>query len=327
MGTWTYSVNSAVPGLLSSPPGPLTPQPDPNGDGGEQLVVPLSDAVFVGGFSGAIELSVTPPNHATANDTTWPVTPTLSGGALGSVTAPTPVTATATATLEPALAASASQAPGSADTVTDTLTPTCDPRNALGDEWPTSGTLVDQLPAGTTYESATDGGTYDPSAGTVTWTFTSAADLPPGCASSAGGASTDSVSVGFSSGTTASALVDHATLSLEGVGAATATATASASPVIPGGPSAPPVEHLSRPAPAVGSHHHLPGQADAMTGTGQTYDINVSCWARATPNAGRTAPSRSRSTLDDAADDRPELDLQRQVRAGGAAHERAHPGR
>ena len=147
MGTWTYSVNSAVPGLLAAPAGALTPQTDPNGDGGQQLVVPLSDAVFVGGFSGAIQLSVTPPNHATANGTTWPVTPTLAGGALGSVTASTAATATATSTLEPALSASASLAPGSKDSVTYTLTPTCDPNARSATSRRASGTLVDHLPA------------------------------------------------------------------------------------------------------------------------------------------------------------------------------------
>ena len=299
MGTWSYAVSSTVPGLVSSATSAagsptsftgtilspsaqqLTPQSDPNGDGGRQLVVPLSDTVFVGGFNGAITLSVTPPNHATANGTAWAVTPTLTGGALGSITAAAPSAATATASLHPSLSASASQAAGSAGSVSYALTPTCDLNGALGDEWSTSGTLVDHLPAGATYQSATSGGVYDQSAGTVTWSFPSSTELPSGCAAAAGGATTDSVSVGFSSGT-ASAAVDQATFTLDGAGAS--TASASASPSLAGGPGAPPSGSAPAappsgvsPAAQAGLISISPAHQTHLTGTGQTYDINVSC--------------------------------------------------
>jgi hypothetical protein len=299
MGTWAYSVSSAVAGLLPSAAGsptsstgtptpssarPLTPQADPNGDGGEQLVVPLSDSVFVGGFSGAITLSVTPPNHATANGTAWSVTPTLTGGAIGSVAAPTPATATATASLHPSLSGSASQAPGPGSAVSYTLSPSCDQNGALGDEWSTSGTLVDHLPAAATYHSATNGGVYDPTARTVTWSFPSSAGLPGGCASGAAGAATDAVSVAFPSGTAASAQADQETFTLDGAGSATASAIASASPNIPGSPGASPPSPTTpspnTPAPAgppSGGIDISPGHQSHPTGSAQTYFISVSC--------------------------------------------------
>jgi hypothetical protein len=296
MGTWTYSVSSTVPGLLSPAAGSptsstgtaapssaqtVTPQPDPSGDGGQQLAVPLSDAVFVGGFSGAITLSVTPPNHATANGTAWSVTPTLTGGALGSVTAPTPATATVTASLHPSLSASASLAAGSGGTVTYVLIPTCDSNGALGDEWSTSGTLVDHIPATATYGSATNGGVYDSSAGTVTWSFASAADLPSGCASGAGGAATDSVSVSFPAGTASSAQADQETFTLNGAGSATASVTASASPDNPESPAPTPPVTPSTPPPAGGPPNGVidisPAHQSHPTGSAQIYFISVSC--------------------------------------------------
>jgi hypothetical protein len=317
MGTWTYSVSSTVPGLISPAPAssaapaspasstgtvppssaqPLTPQSDPNGDGGQQLVVPLSDAVFVGGFSGAITLSVTPPNHATVNGTSWSVTPTLTGGALGSVAASTPATATATASLHPSLSGSASSAagsgaPGSGGVVTYTLTPSCDQNGALGDEWSTSGTLVDQLPAGATYDSATNGGVYDPAAHTVTWSFPSAAGLPGGCASGAAGAGTDAVSVGFPSGTASSAEADQETFTLNGAGAATASATASASPANQGNPgltppSPPSSSEPPEAPPGGGIDISPPHQPPRPTGSAQTYFIGVSCSGDETNNCG-----------------------------------------
>jgi hypothetical protein len=301
MGTWAYSVSSTDPGLLSSASAaagsrpsftgtvapsssqPLTPQPDTNGDGGQQLVVPLSDTVFVGGFSGSITLSVTPPNHATANGATWSVTPTLTGGAIGSVAASTSSAATATASLHPSLSGSASPASG-AGAVTYTLTPACDQNGALGDEWSTSGSLVDHLPAAATYDSATNGGVYDSAAGTVTWTLPSAADLPTGCASGASGAATDSVSVGFPAGTAASAQADQETFTLDGAGSMTASAAASASPDNPSGPTSPPPSTPnppSTPAPIVNQADGLidisPAKQTHPTGSAQNYVIGVSC--------------------------------------------------
>ena len=259
--------------------------------------MPLADAVFVGGFHGSITLSVTPPNHATANGATWSVTPSLTGGALGSVAASTPASATASAGLHPSLSGSASRATGSGGAAIYTLTPACDKNGALGDEWSISGTLVDHLPAAATYQSATNGGVYDPAARTVTWAFPSAAVLPGGCADGAGGAGTDSVSVSFPAGTTPSAQADQETFTLDGAGSATASATASASPANPRSPTPTPPTTPTPLQPAAQEHaaiNILPAHQSHPTGSDQTYTIELRCsgldGAECGPNLTITIP-------------------------------------
>ncbi len=216
----------------------------------------------------------------------------------------TPVAATATASLHPSLSASAAAAPGSASTVTYTLTPTCDQTGALGDEWSTSSTLVDHVPAAATYVSATNGGVFDASARTVTWSFPSATDLPSGCASGASGAATDSVSVSFPAGTAPSAQADQETFTLNGAGSTTASATASASPANPGSPTPTPTPPTT-PTPLQPAQEHaainiLPAHQSHPTGSAQTYTIDLRCsglnGAECGPNLTITIPLNTATT-------------------------------
>ena len=259
MATWSYQATSTTSGLVEGTP---SVQPAESGGvpvpgGGQNLVIDLNDQLFVGGFSGAVTLTVTPPEGTTAAHTAWTLAPVLSGGALGSVTVPTPATGQAIAAPQPAVAvttADPAQAAGGGD-VTFTVDPTCVPVTDGGLD-ATSGRLTDQLPAGTTYVSSTssaavpDAGTFDAATGTVTWTLGSAAALPAGCAPTATSTATYGVTVAVPHwlGPAQAPAVDHATFALTGPDAtdpagATASATGQASVVLTG----------NRPSPFPGS--------------------------------------------------------------------------
>ncbi len=85
MDTWSYSATSTG-GLLTGTSPSVTPTPD--GHGGSDLVLDLADSVFIGGFSGTIDLTLTPPTTA-ANGTNWSLTPELTDS-LGTVSDPEP---------------------------------------------------------------------------------------------------------------------------------------------------------------------------------------------------------------------------------------------
>jgi hypothetical protein len=96
MTTWTFRATSPVTGLVVGDP---TVAPD--GQGGQQLVIALDPDDFVGGFSGVVTLSMTPPNGTTANATQWSLAPTLQSPTMGSVSASSPETGSVTASPSP----------------------------------------------------------------------------------------------------------------------------------------------------------------------------------------------------------------------------------
>ena len=98
MSTWGYSSTSGTSNLIASGPSVVS-----NGSGGYNLDLGLSNSLFVSGFSGTLTVSVTPPDNTTPNDTTWSLLPSLSGGNITTVTAPTAATGEATSAPVPVI--------------------------------------------------------------------------------------------------------------------------------------------------------------------------------------------------------------------------------
>jgi hypothetical protein len=185
--SWLYSATSGSAGLITSPPTVV----------GNNLVFTLDDSAFVGGYSGTIRLSVTPPNHTTPNNTAWSVLPTVSGDNIVDTVAPDAATSTATSKPLPAVTkrtADGGSVYEAGATVNYTIAATCSTANS-GNLYMTAGTLVDQLPDGVTYTSSSNGGVYDAAANTVTWTFSDAASIPTGCGAGSSGPNSYTVSV------------------------------------------------------------------------------------------------------------------------------------
>ena len=86
-GGWLYGATSGSSSLITSGPTVV----------GNNLILHLNDAEFIGGYSGTIRLTMTPPNNVTPNNTSWQVAPSLSGNSIETATVPTPTTSTATA--------------------------------------------------------------------------------------------------------------------------------------------------------------------------------------------------------------------------------------
>ena len=177
--SWTYSGKSNPAGLLSSGPTIV----------GNNLVFELNDSVFRSGFSGSIFLVATPPNDVTPNHTSWSLSPTLTGGHIDPVTVPVPAASVATArpllSLDKTVANGGSVFLAGAD-ISYNLAANCDTA-APGGLFLTDGSLVDQLPPGMTFVSASDGGVFDSGTNTITWTFPDSASTPKGCAADAAG--------------------------------------------------------------------------------------------------------------------------------------------
>ena len=214
MTTWTFQATSPVTGLIDGNPTVAS-----DGQGGQQLVIGLDPNAFVGGFSGAVTLSMTPPNGSTANATQWSLAPTLQSPTIGSVLVTTPETGSVTASPSPSVTVATSDGSTSVKagaTLTYDITPACESLPA-GELLPTGGTLVDQLPSGVTYGSSSHGGSYDAVANTVSWNYTTAEALPSGCGGGAAGPGSSRVTVQVPadavSGTT---LADQATFTLTG---------------------------------------------------------------------------------------------------------------
>jgi len=186
MSTWGYSATSGTTGLISS--GPTV---EPNGSGGYNLVLTLSDSVFVAGDNSTITLQVTPPDNITPNNTTWTLLPTLSGGNIASAAAPTAASGEATAAPLPVITKDTADGGSvyvAGSNVTYGITANCN-TGKNGNLYMTQGSLTDPLPAGMTYVSSNPAGaTYDAGTNTVTWTFPTAASTPAGCASGSAGA-------------------------------------------------------------------------------------------------------------------------------------------
>ena len=185
--SWTYSAKGPLPGLIVSGPTVV----------GDNLVIDLNDADFQSGDSGTITLQVTPPDDVTPNNTSWSVLPTLSGDSIPNVTAPTPAVSVATAAPQPKVSkvtANGGSVYLAGSDITYDITADCSSA-ATGNLYLSDGNLVDDLPAGFTYLSSSNGGVFDGVTDTVTWNFPTAASTPAGCAAGAAGATTYQVTL------------------------------------------------------------------------------------------------------------------------------------
>jgi hypothetical protein len=186
MSTWAYSAQAGTAGLITSGPTVVS-----NGSGGFNLVMTLDSSLFVSGYSGTISLDVTPPDNSTPDHTTWTLTPTLSGGSIASVTAPTPATGEALATPLPVITkvtADGGTVYLAGTNVTYNVDVNCNTGTA-GNLYMTDGSLTDPLPAGMTFVSASPTPTtYNATTNTVTWTYATASSTPTGCAAGSNGA-------------------------------------------------------------------------------------------------------------------------------------------
>lgn len=181
IGTWSYSSSSTISGLIASAKVV-----------GGNYVITLNESALHPGDSDTINLSVTPPNNTTPDGTSWSLTPSFSTADIPTVTAPAPAIGQATAAAK--LAVSKNTNDGGAvyvagNNVIYSITARCNPGGATGNLYLQQGSLVDTLPAGLTFVSATPAPT-SVTGGTVTWNYPTAGSLPSGCAAGASGSTT-----------------------------------------------------------------------------------------------------------------------------------------
>jgi hypothetical protein len=185
MAGWNYAVTSGVAGLVK----------EKTVENGE-LVIKLDPAKVVSGESATVQLSVTPPNGLTPNGTAWSLDPVFETDEIAATPAPAPVTGEARA--EAKLAVSKKTLDEGAvyvrgHQVIFNITAQCSPGATTGKLFLTEGSLVDQLPAGLEYVSATPAPTKAPAvggSGEIAWNYPDAESLPTGCAAGATGTTT-----------------------------------------------------------------------------------------------------------------------------------------
>ena len=150
-----YSAVAGTSGLITSGPTVVS-----NGTGGFNLVLTLDSTLFVSGYSGTLSLKVTPPDNTTPDHTTWTLTPTLSGGNITSVVAPTPATGEATATPLPVITKFTDDGGSvyvAGGNVTYDVNVNCN-TGAVGNLYMIDGSLTDPLPTGMVYVSSSPAG-------------------------------------------------------------------------------------------------------------------------------------------------------------------------
>lgn len=185
MDTWIFQTSSSISGLIL----------DTEIVGGE-LVIRLDSTKVNPGDSQTIQLAVTPPNNVTPDQTRWSLGATFETDDLPQVSAP-----------QPALGLAHAEAKISVSKVTDdgssflvrgrnvvyNITARCNPSGSTGNLHLTEGSLVDVLPAGLNFVSASPAPTSAPavgSNGTIVWDYPSGSALPSGCAAGASGTQT-----------------------------------------------------------------------------------------------------------------------------------------
>ena len=184
-GKWAYKVTSGVAGLVKE-------EVVENGE----LVIKLDPTKLISGESDTVQLSVTPPNGLTPNGTKWSLSPTFSTDEIPATPAPAPATGEATAKAQ--LAVSKKTLDEGAvyvrgHQVIFNITAQCSPGASTGKLFMTEGSLVDQLPAGLEYVSATPAPTKAPpvgGSGEIAWTYGNAEALPTGCGDGSKGSGT-----------------------------------------------------------------------------------------------------------------------------------------
>ncbi len=185
MDTWLFQTSSSVSGLIL----------ETEIVGGE-LVIRLDPERIDPGDSQTIQLAITPPNNITPDGTRWSLGATFETDDLPQVSAP-----------QPALGLAHAEAKISVSKVTDdgssflvrgrnvvyNITARCNPSGSTGNLHLTEGSLVDVLPAGLNFVSASPAPTSAPavgSNGTIVWDYPSGSALPSGCAAGASGTQT-----------------------------------------------------------------------------------------------------------------------------------------
>ena len=182
MAGWTYAVESDIEDLIASAAV----------EGGE-YVIKLDPAKFKSGDSDTIQLWVTPPNGTTPDGTAWSLLPSLTSDTIPVVQAAQAALGEASA--ETSLSVTKNTNDGgsvyvSGNKVIYNITARCNSGTPTGRLFMTGGSLVDQLPAGLDFVSATPTPTSAPDpgeSGTVTWSFPTPESLPPGCAAGSSG--------------------------------------------------------------------------------------------------------------------------------------------
>jgi uncharacterized repeat protein (TIGR01451 family) len=159
---------------------------------GSEYVIVLRDGIQPGS-SSAVQLSVTPPNGTTPDETSWELQPTLESSDITLVQAPEPAPGEAEA--ETKLTVTKDTSDGGAvyvsgNTVTYDITARCNAGFPSGSLYMTDAKLVDDLPPEATFVSADPEPTTAPavgSTGQIVWEFENPGTMPPGCVEGAGG--------------------------------------------------------------------------------------------------------------------------------------------
>ena len=139
---------------------------------GTDLVITLPSSIPTNGQSTTLQLSLTPPDYVTFNNTTWSLSPSIAGSNIQTVTA-APATATATAKADMVLSKRALEGNVGVlgDLITYRITAYCQGVDSFfGHLALQSFDLVDTLPNTVTYVSSSPAGVYNAGTRTVTWT-------------------------------------------------------------------------------------------------------------------------------------------------------------
>jgi len=179
---WAYSSSGTISGLIASAKVV-----------GGNYVITLNESALHPGDSDTIDLNVTPPNNITPDGTSWSLTPSFQTTDIPAVTAPKPAIGQATAAAM--LAVSKNTNEGGAvyvrgNDVIYNVTASCNPGGDTGNLYLQNGSLVDTLPPGLTFVSASPAPTTAPpvgSSGVITWNYPDPASLPSGCSASGSG--------------------------------------------------------------------------------------------------------------------------------------------
>ena len=202
--TWAYSTASTISGLITS-----------QQIVGGNLVITLNESALQAGQSDTIQLSVTPPNNITPDNTTWQIEPSFQTDAIPAVAAPAPAEGAATAAAMLSVTKNTNDG-GSVyvvgNNVIFNIVARCNPGGATGNLYLTNGSLVDALPPELTFVSATPAPTTAPAVGAtgnIEWDYPTAGSLPAGCASGASGTTAYTVTAKIDPGTPNNDVVDQ----------------------------------------------------------------------------------------------------------------------
>ncbi|HVW47793.1 MAG TPA: DUF11 domain-containing protein [Solirubrobacterales bacterium] len=171
-GEWHYAASSGVAGLVKA--GKVV---------GDEYVIELDATKVKAGDSDTVEFTVTPPNGTTPNGTAWLIEPSFETSEIPPVKVPAAADGEAAAKAE--LSVSKTTLDGSkfyvrGHEVTFNIAAQCFKSTSTGKLFMTEGSLVDQLPAGLEFVSATPEPTAV-SGNSITWEYPDAESMPKGC--------------------------------------------------------------------------------------------------------------------------------------------------